>query len=174
MKIRQRPEGQTVMETAFVLFVLMLIALGTVEFARAWYTKNSMKNAARHGARIAVVVDALTPTTTADVECSDTTGGDIPCGGFTCPIDIDPVNTTDVARAVCCSPGIHRDTTLSKDTTVRLIIRGDDGTPKGLALQGDSVTVCVKYPFDFVIGNSPSWPWSNQTFNSDATMSYEQ
>ena len=49
-------------ETAFVLFILVMFAFGVTEFGRAMYTKNTLNNAARAGARAAVVTTGL-PTT---------------------------------------------------------------------------------------------------------------
>ena len=46
-------------ETAFVLFILITIAFGTTEFGRAMYTKNTLNNAARAGVRAAVVTNPL-------------------------------------------------------------------------------------------------------------------
>ena len=46
-------------ETAFVLFILVLLAFGITEFGRAMYTKNTLNNGARAGARAAVVTNPL-------------------------------------------------------------------------------------------------------------------
>lgn len=55
MKIYKNIKGQTLIETALVLVILLVILLGITEFSRAWFTKNSLKNAVRQGARVAVV-----------------------------------------------------------------------------------------------------------------------
>jgi len=47
--------GQTVIETLFMLIILLAIFLLIAEVARAWHLKNSLNNAARVGARFAVV-----------------------------------------------------------------------------------------------------------------------
>lgn len=54
-------KGQAVVETALVLFVLVLFTFGITEFGRAMYIKNMLNNAARAGARQAVVTGSLTP-----------------------------------------------------------------------------------------------------------------
>jgi Flp pilus assembly protein TadG len=47
--------GQALVEMALVLPVLLLLLLGILEFGRAWYTKQVITDAAREGARLAVV-----------------------------------------------------------------------------------------------------------------------
>ena len=48
-------KGQAMVETAFVLFVLVLFVFGIIEFGRAMFIKNMLNNAARAGVRCAVV-----------------------------------------------------------------------------------------------------------------------
>jgi len=55
---RGRRSGQTVVEFALVLPVLLLILLGIMEFGRIWMTQNAITNAAREGARKAVLPSA--------------------------------------------------------------------------------------------------------------------
>jgi len=137
--------GQTLIETALILFILLLLLLGIAEFARAWYTKNSLKNAARQGARIAVVTPNLT----------DRSG--------TCPSG-DPV-----IRAVCTSPGVRND----GRTTVVIDVEGKSGA--SVAATGDTVTTRVTYNDNnfFVVGGAP-WPWPKALNTTEATsMRYE-
>jgi Flp pilus assembly protein TadG len=47
--------GQALVEMVLVIFVLMLLVFGIFEFGRALYIKNTLTNAARAGARAAVV-----------------------------------------------------------------------------------------------------------------------
>jgi Flp pilus assembly protein TadG len=54
--------GQAVVEFALVLPFLLLLALGVVEFGRAWMTMNILTSAAREGARIAAIVGAEDPS----------------------------------------------------------------------------------------------------------------
>jgi Flp pilus assembly protein TadG len=97
-----RTKGQALVEAAFVLFILVLLAFGITEFGRAMYTKNSLTNAARTGARQAVVTpNLINETVTLNANCN-----------YTCP----PVNMSDpvngcVYQAVCnsLSVGIIRD-----------------------------------------------------------------
>lgn len=57
----RNPKGQALVEFALILPVLMLLLLGIVEFGRAWNAKQVLTDAAREGARLAVVGD---PTVT--------------------------------------------------------------------------------------------------------------
>ena len=49
--------GQALVEFALVLPLLMLVLFGIVEFGRAWNAKQVLTDAAREGARLAVVGD---------------------------------------------------------------------------------------------------------------------
>ncbi len=50
------------MEFALTLPLLMLLLMGIVEIGRAWNMKQTLTDAAREGARLAVVADPLLPT----------------------------------------------------------------------------------------------------------------
>jgi len=52
---RRRPDGQGLVEFALVLPVLLLILMGVFDFGRAVFAYNSLSNAAREGARVAIV-----------------------------------------------------------------------------------------------------------------------
>jgi hypothetical protein len=56
----RRPDerGQAVVEMALILPVLLLLLIGMLEFSRAWHAKQVITDAAREGARLAVVQDA--------------------------------------------------------------------------------------------------------------------
>lgn len=49
--------GQALVEFALLLPVVMMLLLGIVEFGRAWQAKQTLTDAAREGARIAVVAN---------------------------------------------------------------------------------------------------------------------
>jgi Flp pilus assembly protein TadG len=49
------PGGQSLVEFALILPVLLLILLGLFDFGRAIYAYSSISNAAREGARLAIV-----------------------------------------------------------------------------------------------------------------------
>ena len=171
MKTFKKQKGQTLIETAFVLFLLLLILLGITEFSRAWYTKNSIKNAARSGARVAVVTPVATMVglTVCPV---DSTTGQILCPGsriFTpCPRPASDV----IGNSVCTSPGVST-ATAPADTGVSLCYMDATGGTSGTLDRGDTVNVCVRR-----INFSPVVPGLFGSFipsqlSADASMRYE-
>ncbi len=55
-KCRRNPEsGVALIESAFVLPLLLVLTMGMLDFGRAFHTKSVLDQAAREGARIAVV-----------------------------------------------------------------------------------------------------------------------
>ena len=61
-KISQK--GQTLVEMAIILPLLLFLILGIFEFGRAMYLKNTLNNAARAGVRTAVVQTTVNNNTT--------------------------------------------------------------------------------------------------------------
>ncbi len=55
MRRARRQDGQALVEAALTIPILLLIAVGIFEFGRAYQTWQILTNAAREGARIAVV-----------------------------------------------------------------------------------------------------------------------
>ena len=55
--------GQTLIEFAMILPILMMLIFGVIEFGRYLYLKNSVTNAAREGARKAVVTNPWSDST---------------------------------------------------------------------------------------------------------------
>jgi hypothetical protein len=55
MTWRRRQAGQSLVETALVLPVLLLILMGIFDFGRAIFAFNTVSNAAREAARLAIV-----------------------------------------------------------------------------------------------------------------------
>jgi Flp pilus assembly protein TadG len=143
-------KGQTLIETAFMLFLLLTILLGISEFARAWYAKNSLKNGVRQGARVAAVTSPLTAFS-----------------NFICPAKSSCPLAAAVQNAVCCQPGI------SEGTTVDLNIDMTTEPPTDTLNAGDTVTVNGTTTFTYVVGGSP-WPWPDSTdLTTSASMRYE-
>jgi Flp pilus assembly protein TadG len=54
---RRSDEGQAVVEFALIVPVLMLLIVGVFEFGRAWSAHQAVTDAAREGARVAVIAD---------------------------------------------------------------------------------------------------------------------
>lgn len=55
LKLLRRQQGQSLVEFALVLPVLILIIMGIIEFGSLWMTMNVLSGAAREGVRIAAV-----------------------------------------------------------------------------------------------------------------------
>ena len=154
MKINTKQKGQTLIETAIILFLLLLILLGITEFARAWYTKNSLKNAVRHGARIAVVTSGISNNNNTSTKAGIPTNCEAQIGN------------DKVFCYMWNSPGIP------DGTTATLTITDDNGDGT-LPSSGDTVTVSATTTFNPVIGGSP-WPWPDSiNMTTDASMRYE-
>lgn len=85
---RMRESGQALVEMALILPVLLILALGIVEFGRAFNAKQVVTEAAREGARLAVVNDpALTQdSVTNSVRIALTRGG-MPAANATIEFD---------------------------------------------------------------------------------------
>ena len=86
-------QGQALVEVALVLPVLLILMLGILEFGRAWYTKQVVTDAAREGARLAVVLDNT--VTQDDVKAAIATSlsrAGIPGAATTIAFDEDPVD----------------------------------------------------------------------------------
>jgi len=153
-------KGQTLIETALILTLLLLILLGISEFARAWYMKNSLKNGVRQGARVA----AVTPRSS------------LPAN-FTCDNNTDCSNASlnPIIRAVCCQPGIPRKA--APETTSVTLTCIDSVTNNVIPCStnitsNDTVQVRANTTF-FTIVHSFS-PWLRDiTITTDASMRYE-
>lgn len=61
------PCGTAIVETAFVLPILLSVTFGVVEFGRAMMVANLMTNAAREGARLGIVRNVTTAQVRASV-----------------------------------------------------------------------------------------------------------
>jgi Flp pilus assembly protein TadG len=59
---RRRPDsGEALVEMALVLPILLVLSLGMLDFGRAFHAKSILDQAAREGARVAVVTVPLDP-----------------------------------------------------------------------------------------------------------------
>jgi Flp pilus assembly protein TadG len=100
----RRPRGQAIVEFALILPILLLILMGVFDFGRAIVAYNTVSEAARNGARVAIVnqtsadiclvaasraVTLAMPTTcaanaTADGIYVTTSNGNLPCAAINC------------------------------------------------------------------------------------------
>jgi Flp pilus assembly protein TadG len=84
--IRQK-RGQSVVEFALVIPILLLVLFGITEFGRAWATQNVLTSAAREGARLAVVTEPNVPLVTQRVTTVCAAAGIAPTGITVVPPD---------------------------------------------------------------------------------------
>jgi Flp pilus assembly protein TadG len=56
-RLIRKEQGQSLVEFALVIPVLILIVMGIIEFGNLWMTMNVLSGAAREGARVAAVTD---------------------------------------------------------------------------------------------------------------------
>ena len=74
MRNLKSEKGTALLETALTLPLLLAVAVGIFEFGRAYQTWQVLTNAAREGARVAVLPSATTTNTTARVTQYMTSG----------------------------------------------------------------------------------------------------
>jgi hypothetical protein len=110
---REAHRGQTLVEFALVLPLLVLILVGIFDFGRAIYAYNTVSNAAREGARLAIV-----DQTTADIQeiaAGAAAALDIPEGD----VSVD-FRTSDTAAAGSCNGRIGTPTIVGCIAVVRV------------------------------------------------------
>jgi len=54
-RLARRDSGQTLLEFSLVIIFLVLVMIGTIDFARFFYTYATISNAAREGARFGII-----------------------------------------------------------------------------------------------------------------------
>ena len=81
MKIwRRSARGNTVIEAALVLPILLSLAFGTIEFGYFFFIKHNLQGAAREGVRAAIVAGGTNADVTSAVTASLTNAGLQNCG----------------------------------------------------------------------------------------------
>jgi Flp pilus assembly protein TadG len=108
----RREEGAALIETAFVLPIMLLVSVGIFEFGRAYQTWQVVTNAAREGARVAVLPAYTDPSVDARVRTylkngglpaaivDNTTKTKVLITSTTIPIDVAGTTTAPAARIV--------------------------------------------------------------------------
>jgi len=94
MKLLKNERGQAMLETAMVLPLILLVSVSIFEFGRAYQTWEVLTNAAREGARVAV----LPGTTVSDVQTRVVTymnSGQL-ANGATATVDVDRNRTMSI------------------------------------------------------------------------------
>jgi Flp pilus assembly protein TadG len=99
--LRKNERGAALLETAITIPIILLISVSIFEFGRAYQTWQVLTNAAREGARIAILIDK----TDADVE--NAVKGYITSGGL-------PLGTSVV--------GIERNVAMGPNTASRITV----------------------------------------------------
>jgi len=127
-------KGQTLVETALILPILLILVLGIVEFGRAMYIKNTLNNAARAGARAAAVLPIYNASNLNGL--SPKSGQSLNAG---CSFSAE---NKSVYEIVCGSltNGIPKD-----ETTVSIAAFTSFSTATSTPTHGDRVTVSVTW-----------------------------
>jgi Flp pilus assembly protein TadG len=105
---RYRDRGQSLVEFALVLPIFLLMLMGIVDAGRLIYTYNTVSNAARDGARVAIVNQSTTGTNTCDT--TSATAYAVGCAVASgLVLNIDPttdvtVQYNDATDTTPCSP----------------------------------------------------------------------
>lgn len=150
-------QGQTLVETALTMMVLLMMIFGVIEMSTAMYNYHYLANAAHEAARYAIV-RGNTWSTTCDPNGSDGTG----YGSSMCT-----ASTADVANFVQNRgfPGINIPASdvyvnyfSSVPSKVSTGCPGTTGTTANNA-PGDIVQVTICYPFTLTLPGLPAYTW---------------
>ena len=107
----RQAKGAALVETAFVLPIMLLVCVGILEFGRAYQTWQVVTNAAREGARVAILPEYPDDSVIARVKTYLKNGG-LPAAivdgattkilitANTIPIDVAGANTASAVRVV--------------------------------------------------------------------------
>ena len=108
----RREDGAALIETAFTLPIMLLVCVGILEFGRAYQTWQVITNAAREGARVAVLPAYADNSVAARVRTylkngglpaaivDDTTKTKVLITATTIPVDVGGATTAPAARIV--------------------------------------------------------------------------
>ena len=108
----RREQGTALIETAFVLPIMLLVCVGILEFGRAYQTWQVVTNASREGARVAILPEYPDTSVTARVRTylkngglpasivDDTTKTKVLITATTIPVDAAGTVTASAARIV--------------------------------------------------------------------------
>jgi Flp pilus assembly protein TadG len=144
----ERQKGQTVIEMALIIILLLMLLFGIAEIARAWWFKGQLNNAARVGVRVAVVTPSLT------------SGGACAWGG-TCG-----TASSDNAVIAACQSITNQELCNTANVAISQVAVDP---PAGI--QGDEITVTVTGTFGTIVrGLSNTLPmgWGQSLIQTDA------
>lgn len=144
-------KGQAMIETAFVIALLVLLIFGMTEFGRAMYTKNTLNNAARAGARVAVVTSSASfPNPLPNAAT------------LSCPSNANPIYTAICNNIVAGIQGTKK---------VSIEITAPNGSSKTTPATGDQIRVSVQADFIPVLDLMKGM--IREQLTGEATMRYE-
>jgi Flp pilus assembly protein TadG len=146
-EIRLNNKGQAMVEMALVIGFLIVLIFGMTEFGRAMYTKNTLNNAARAGARAAVVTSGITNA-----------------GPVTLSTDCTSYGTTSCTANNCIYQGVCNSIVAGIQSPVQVTVAGVGNADK-------AITVQVQAPFNPVLNLMKSM--ISGTLSGQATMRYE-
>lgn len=162
-RLKRRSDGQTLVEFALVLPIILLVVVGVFDAGRAVYTTSTLSQAAREGARLAAVeagcigISPLPPgAVRAPSDLSTKPGARV------CPLDLasfkthvtDAVNRMAVSLGplsaihLSCNAGDGVDPAPSGDWSEASGGNGcDDGAGASLGAPGELVSIRVEYTY---------------------------
>jgi Flp pilus assembly protein TadG len=100
---RNHLSGQSLVEFALILPVLLLIFMGILDFGRAVFAYNALSNAAREGARVAIVDQSTSGGVSAAAQRAADSATNLSIDPST---DVDVAYTEPVANGPCLSHAI--------------------------------------------------------------------
>lgn len=141
--------GQTIVEFALVVSLLLAILFGIVELGRIWWYSNHLNNSVRAAARHAAVLSNATSTSLATLQ-NDVKGyvfGEL--SGF--------ISTQDL--------------TFSNISVT--VFRNGTSARTGPVKRGDTITVTISYPFTVLTGEAIPFISGTKTLRRSASMLFE-
>ncbi len=137
--MKNSEKGQTVIETALMIMLLLVLFFGIAEVARFWWLKNQINNAARVGVRVAIVDTNLTGSVGSPANpqligtCNYTSGNPGSCNASGASYAAAGAACNSITNGALCG-----------GTGVYLVVQPDPDT--GSFIPGGIVTVKVTSP----------------------------
>jgi Flp pilus assembly protein TadG len=131
-RVRERERGNTLLEYAIVVIVLLMFLFGIIDFGRALYAYHFVANAAREGTRFAIVRGS-------SADCTGMAG---------CPADNDSIQ--DYVQNMATGIG------LNNASSITAAIASETPANSGLTCTATPIQpgciaqVTVQYPFKFI------------------------
>jgi len=141
-------KGQTIVEFAFIVTLLLALVFGITEFGRAWVYSSSMTNGARAGARYASTLSNSTSFVS----------------------KVRNYTFTQITQSVSASPGTDlfvNVSTFNRSGSAYVAV------PFANMSSGGAVTVVVRYDFQVLTGSIVPYFSGTKSLVRRATMRYE-